>query len=414
MPKEKLTAREVLNQKRPGRYGDGGGLYLNVRANGSRAWLFRYRLPGGRTRDMGLGSVDDVTLSKARDLASKARERIRAGEDPIEARTAAAIGEDPGKTFREVGDDYVRAQQVAWKNRVHRAQWASTLATYVYPVLGGIPVSRISTTDVLAVLTPIWTARPETASRVRGRIERILASAKALGLRSGENPAAWRGNLQALLAPSGRIKKAGHHKSLDWKLCPGFLTTLIKLDGSGARALLFTMLTAARTSETLGATWGEIDLEEKTWTVPGNRMKADKLHRVPLGPTAMAMLKATPPRARIAGNYIFHDHAPDRPLSNMTMSAVLRRLGVTNATVHGFRASFRTWAGESDGYQRDDIAEAALAHMPRGKTAAAYQRGDLLDLRAAMMASWDAYLLPNGYTDRSVQQASTDEATVLV
>lgn len=250
-----------------GRYGDDGGLYLNVRPNGSRAWLLRYTLPGGRTRDMGLGSLANVTLAEARDAAARARERIRAGVDPIQVRgeTAAdaTVAAMPAKTFRDLGKQYVRAQESGWKNPVHRAQWRSTLETYASPILGGIPIGAITTSDVLEVLAPIWIEKNETASRLRGRIERILAAAKALGLRFGDNPAAWKENLDALLAPAGKVKKKGHHKSLEWKRCPDFAVALEQQGGSGARALLLTMLTATRTSETPEATWKEFDLAER-------------------------------------------------------------------------------------------------------------------------------------------------------
>ena len=396
MAVHKLTSLQVRHATAPGRHGDGNGLYLNVRPNGSRAWLLRYRLPGGKTRDMGLGSLADVTLAEARELASKAREKIRAGMDPLATRTVPVLEAATARTFREVAEEYVASQEAGWKNPVHRAQWRSTLKRYAYPSLGDRPVASITTVDVREVLQPIWTTKTETASRLRGRIERILASAKSLGLRSGENPAAWKENLATLLPPPNKVGKAQHHKSLPWKKCPEFVASLDGKEGDGTRALLLTILAAARTSETLLARWCEFDLTERSWTIPRDRMKMERGHRVPLGDSAMAILMAKPVAARVPSAYVFHDGDPQVPLSNATMAAVLKRLGVNDATVHGFRASFRTWAAESSGNYRQDIAEAALAHMTKDKTAAAYQRGELFDLRTSMMADWDHFLFPLG------------------
>ena len=396
MATHKLTTLKVRHATAAGRYGDGNGLYLNVRPNGSRAWLLRYKLPGGKTRDMGLGSVADVTLAEARELALKAREQIRTGTDPIVARNVPVTEAIVARTFREVAEEYVKSQEAGWKNPVHRAQWRSTLESYAYPTLGDMPIASITTVDVREVLQPIWTTKTETASRLRGRIERILASAKSLGLRSGENPAAWKENLANLLPPPNKVRKVQHHKSLFWKKCPAFVASLDGKEGDGARALILTILAAVRTSETLLARWCEFDLAERSWTIPEGRMKMERDHRVPLSDSAIALLEATSVSARLASNYVFHDGDPSVPLSNGTMAAVLKRLGVDEATVHGFRASFRTWAAESSGNYRQDIAEAALAHMTRDKTAAAYQRGELFDLRVAMMADWDRFLFPKG------------------
>lgn len=403
MATQKLTALQVRHATEPGRYGDGDGLYLNVRPNGSRAWLLRCKMPGGKVRDMGLGSLADVTLAAARDAAAAAREKIRTGVDPIAARGAPPPEEAGVRTFREVGEEFVRSQESGWKNPVHRAQWRSTLETYAYPTLGDMPVNAITTVHVRAVLEPIWTSKTETADRLRGRIERILASAKALGLRSGENPAAWKENLAELLPPPRKVRRPGHHKSLPWKRCPAFVASVLPRDGEGARALLLTLLTAGRTMETLGARWCEFDLTERTWTIPAERMKGGRLHLVPLSDAAMALLEATPAAARDPSAHVLHDGDPAVHLSNMTMAAVLKRMGVDDATVHGFRSSFRTWAAESNGGYRSDIAEAALAHMTKDKVLAAYQRGELFDLRVSMMADWARFLLPGGLPAVSVQ-----------
>ena len=393
MPTQKLTALKVRHATEPGRYGDGDGLYLNVRQNGSRAWLLRCKMPGGKVRDMGLGSVADVTLAEAREAAAKARGKVRMGVDPIAARNAPPPEDAPVRTFREIGEEFVKSQETAWKNPVHRAQWKSTLETYAYPTLGDMPVNAITTSHVLAVLQPIWTTKTETADRLRGRIERVLASAKALGLRSGENPAAWKENL---LPPAGKLKKVEHHASLPWDRCPAFVAFLTDRNGDGARALLLTILCALRTSETLGATWREFDLAARTWTIPAERMKTGKMHRIPLPDAAIALLLKTPEAARDPAAYVFHDGAPTIQLSNMTMAAVLKRMEVDDATVHGFRSSFRTWAAESNGSYREDVAEACLAHAIKNKVTAAYQRGELFELRKIMMADWAHFLLPEG------------------
>ncbi len=397
---QKLTALKVRHATEPGRYGDGDGLYLRVRENGSRAWLLRCKAPGGKTYDLGLGSVVNVTLAEARAAAAAARGSIRAGVDPTAAPAVPPSIVEPPRTFRDVAEDYVTAQEAGWKNPVHRAQWRSTLNAYAYPRLGDMPVSAITTVDVHAVLAPIWTTKTETADRLRGRIERVLASAKALGLRSGENPAAWKENLADLLPPAGKLKKVEHHKSLPWERCPTFTALLIDRGGDGARALLLTILCALRTSETLDATWREFDLATRTWTIPAARMKTGKMHRVPLADPAMALLLATPDAARDPAAYVFHDGDPAMPLSNMTMAAVLKRMAVDDATVHGFRSSFRTWAAESDGSFREDVAEACLAHATKDKVIAAYQRGELFELRKAMMADWARFLLPGRMSQR--------------
>ena len=407
MATQKLTALKVRHATEPGRYGDGDGLYLRVRENGSRAWLLRCKVPGGKTYDLGLGSVADVTLAEARAAAAAARRKVRAGVDPT-ASLAAPVEAEPARTFRDVAEAYVTAQEAGWKNPVHRAQWRSTLRTYAYPKLGDMPVSVITTMDVHAVLAPIWTTKTETADRLRGRIERVLASAKALGLRSGENPAAWKENLADLLPPASKLKKVEHHKSLPWERCPAFVALLMDRDGDGARALLLTILCALRTSETLDATWREFDLTTKTWTIPAERMKTERMHRVPLADAAMALLLATPEAARDPAAHVFHDGEPAMPLSNMTMAAVLKRMDVDDGTVHGFRSSFRTWAAESDGSYREDVAEACLAHATKNKVIAAYQRGELFELRKMMMANWARFLLPGGLPNAAVTRNAWD------
>lgn len=387
----KLTVLGVKRLVKPGRYGDGSNLYLMVRPNGSRAWLLRFTLPGQKPREMGLGSEADVTLSQARGLAQQARMLIQAGRDPIQARDEArqaAAGQ--GMTFQDVGDLYIKTHEESWRNPKHRAQWHSTLGSYAYPRIGARPISRVTVGDVMAVLEPIWREKPETASRLRGRIESILDHATARGWRTGENPARWKGHLANLL-PSRRLEDAAiHFAALPWQECPAFMQSLAAREGIAAQALRFTILTAARTSMVTGLTWEEIDLAGKVWTAPKERMKTGKEHRVPLPPSAMQILRHLyTPEAR-HDQHVFAGGRPFSGLSNMAMTAVLRRMKV-KVTVHGFRSSFRDWCSEVTNYPRE-VAEAALAHVVGDKVEAAYRRGDLFLRRANMMAEWDTYL----------------------
>ena len=387
----KLTALGVKRLVKPGRYGDGGNLYLMVRPNGSRAWLIRFTLPGQKPREMGLGSEADVTLSQARELAQQARKLIQAGSDPIQARTEArqaAVGQ--GMTFQDVGDLYIKTHEESWRNSKHRAQWRSTLEAYAYPRIGARPVSRVTVGDIMAVLKPIWREKPETASRLRGRIESILDHATARGWRTGENPARWKGHLANLL-PTRRLEDAvTHFAALPWQECPAFMQSLAAQEGTAAQALRFTILTAARTSMVTGLTWEEIDLAGKVWTVPKERMKTGKEHRVPLSSSAMHILQGLHTPEVQPDQHVFPGGKPNSGLSNMAMTSVLRRMKV-KVTVHGFRSSFRDWCSEVTNYPRE-VAEAALAHVVGDKVEAAYRRGDLFLRRASMMAKWDSYL----------------------
>ena len=393
---------------RPIRIGDGGGLYLQISSGGGKSWLFRYML-AGRSREMGLGSAEFVTLAEARQRAFDARRDLTEGRDPIEARLAAeraaklAQATAQVNTFQSVADRYVSAHEAGWRNPKHRAQWRSTLETYVYPVLGEMSVGEITTDEVMRVLRPIWQKKPETASRVRGRIEAVLDAATAEGVRAGDNPARWRGHLAKLLPAHKKVAAVRHHPALPFDQVPAFVAELRTKVGMSARALEFAILTAARTGEVRGARWSEIDLTEAVWTVPKERMKANREHRVPLSAEALALLRACqPPTAGWDRNgYVFPGERPQKPLSEMALEMLLRRMNEVDEGVappwrdrngepvvpHGFRSTFRDWCSEATDYPRD-LAEAALAHALRDKTEAAYRRGDALEKRRKMMEDW--------------------------
>lgn len=376
----------------PGMYAVGGvsGLYLQVLPSGGRSWVLRVMV-GGRRRDMGLGGYPDVTLAGARDAARKARERIAEGVDPIEERRArkSALRAEAARvvTFEEAAKAYIAAHGDSWRNDKHRQQWENTLSTYAYPKIGKLAVRDIGLAHVLSILEPIWKERTETATRLRGRIERILGWATVRGYREGLNPARWRDHLDQQLAVPKRIANSQHHAALPFGEIGGFMDRLRAAPGMGARALEFTILTAARSGEVRGATWSEIDLDRAVWTVPGERMKMGREHRVPLSPDAVALLQALP---RIAGSDLVFPAARGGPLSDMTLTAVLRRMGIP-VTVHGFRSTFRDWAAERTNYPRD-AAEMALAHAIGDKVEAAYRRGDLFDKRTRMMADWARFV----------------------
>jgi integrase len=380
---DRLTDRTVKTV-RPGRYSDGTvrGLMLVVRDNASRSWVLRYQL-GGRRRDMGLGPYPEVGLADARARALDARRLIkRDGKDPIAERGRAKV-----KTFREAARALIESKKPGWRNAKHAAQWGSTLETYVYPKLGALDVQAVDTDAVLDVLRPIWTTKTETASRVRQRIEAVLSYATAIKARAGENPARWRGHLDHLLPRPSRVRAVQHHAALDWRQAPTFMAKLSKRQGIDARALAFTILTAARSGEVRGMRWGELDLDDAVWTVPPDRIKAGKEHRVPLQPAAIALLGDPGERDEL----VFPSPMKKRkPLSDATLAAVLKRMGV-DVTVHGFRSCFRDWAGETTPHARE-VIEAALAHRLKDKAEASYARGDLFQKRRKLMEDWSKFL----------------------
>lgn len=388
----KLNTLALRKLTEPGRYSDGGNLYLFVKAGGARVWTFRYTMPGQKAREMSLGNEVDVTLAEAREKARDARRDIDAGRDPIEARNEAkreAAGS--GMTFGEVAALYIASHEDAWRNGKHRAQWHSTLKTYAGPEIGKLPVGKVAVSHIMNVLEPMWRAKPETASRLRGRIEAVLDYATARGWRKGENPARWKGHLANLLPNRSKIAAVEHHAALPWDESPPFMRALAVQKGTAALALRFTILTAARTSEVTGATWGEVELKAKVWTVPAARMKAGREHRVPLSPAAMAVLTEIHTSDLEPNAPIFPGAKRDKGLSNMSMTAVLRRMKRGDLTVHGFRSTFRDWAAETNPAPRE-VAEAALAHTLRDKVEAAYRRGDLLERRARLMVDWADFL----------------------
>lgn len=397
MPKRvtPLSARRVETIREPGFYADGNNLYLRVEAAGSRQWIFRYAF-GGKRRDMGLGPVSVVTLADARRKAIEARNQVLAGVDPIEAKRQAtadaALATAKAMTFRQAAEAYIEAMRPGWRNAKHAAQWGSTLETYVYPTMGALPVAAIDTGLVVKVLEPIWSTKTETAGRVRGRIEAILDWARVRGFRTGENPGRWKGHLSQILPARGAVAKVEHHVALPFAEVPAFWTKLRQQDGGGARALEFLILTAARSGEVLGARWDEIDMAAAVWTIPAARMKAAAEHRIPLSEPAVELLrKAAETRL---GAFVFPGQRDDRPLSNMTMTVLLRRMKI-EATAHGFRSSFRTWTAELTGFPHE-VAEAALAHSVPDAVVAAYRRGTFFDKRRDLMAAWARFVTGAG------------------
>ena len=389
----RLEAKQVESLG-PGRHADGGGLYLDRDEHGRSRWLFMWTRNGKR-REMGLGPAnkDGVSLAKARDAAAKARDVLSGGGDPIEAREAAKRSPEAVPTFGEAADAFLKALTPQWRNEKHRDQWAMTLKVYAKP-LRPLPVNLVDTASVLAVLQPVWQSKPETASRLRGRIERVLDAAKAKGHRSGENPARWRGHLDHLLPRRQKLSR-GHHAAMPYAQLPAFIAELRGREAVAASALEFLILTAARTNEVLGATWAEIDMKAKVWTVPASRMKAGREHRVPLSGRALTVLKAMLPLATGPDperRPVFPSQRPGKPLSSMALAMLLRRIGV-ETTVHGFRSSFRDWAGEVSTSPRE-VAEAALAHTVGDATERAYRRGDALEKRRKLMESWAAFIEP--------------------
>lgn len=397
----KLSAMAVQKAKEPGYYGDGGGLWLQISKLGGKSWVFRFTLQG-KTREMGLGPAHTVSLAEARAKALAHRKAIAEGHDPIEARKAeqqrAKLEAAKMKTFAECAKAYIEAHQAGWKSEKHAKQWAATFETYAFPKIGQLPVAAIDTSLVLTVLqqeveadgeakSQLWHAKTETASRLRGRIESVLDWATVRGYRQGENPARWKGHLDKLLPSRNKVQKVEHHAALPYADIGAFMVKLRKREGIAARALEFAILTAARSGEVRGATWGEIDLQARTWTIPAARMKAGKEHRIPLSDKAVELLESVP---RIVGSeYVFP--APRKgQLSDMSLTAVLRRMECGDLTQHGFRSTFRDWAGETTAYPRE-VIEHALAHQLKDKAEAAYQRGDLLTKRSRLMADWARY-----------------------
>jgi integrase len=380
-----LNSAKIRALKTLGRYADGGGLYLQVSKWGTKAWIFRYQI-NGRRREIGLGGLSTITLKEARLLAATHRQELLEHKDPKVIRDASRQENQKNQiwVFDRCADAYINAHEPSWKNPKHAQQWRNTLTEYASPVFGHLPVQEIDTSLVMRVIEPIWLEKTETASRVRGRIERILSWAIVRKYRSGPNPAIWRGNISELLPARSKVSQQTHHAALPYSEIGVLMGSMHNSAGLGALALKFTILTACRTNEVLGASWDEINFTTSVWTIPGDRMKSGRPHRVPLSKQAVAVLKKLP---KVDG-WLFPSSHSGKHLSNMAMLNLLKRqLNRPNLTVHGFRSTFRDWCAEETNYPRE-LAEAALAHVLSDKTEAAYQRGDLLKKRAELMQSW--------------------------
>jgi len=378
-----------LKRLKPGRHADGKGLWLQVTGTGARSWLFQYVSPiTGKVRQMGLGGLDVLTLAAAREQARKARELVNDNKDPIDERdntlNAARVEAARQIRFSDAAQQYIDSRRDTWANKVHAAQWQSTLETYAFPVIGEMFVADIKKQDVLKILEPIWKTKTETASRLRARIENVLDFAIAHGWREGPNPAAWKGQLREILPPPKKLKKVKHHAALPYREIGQFMKKLRERDGIAPRALEFTILTAARTNETIAAKWDEINFAEKVWSIPAERMKAKRKHAVPLSDDALKLLRSLP---REKDNpHIFVGAKAGTHLSNMAMLKLVKGLR-SDLTTHGFRSTFRDWAAEETAFP-NFVVEMALAHVIGDRTEAAYRRGELLAKRRQLMEAW--------------------------
>lgn len=385
----RLTVRQVQTAVEPGRYADGGGLYLKIRPGGSRQWVFMFAKMDGAKRlqtEIGLGSAaaGGLSLAEARQKAEECRRARSSGEDPLAKRRAStAATESKAVAFSKFADDYVKSHRAAWSNDKHIAQWSMTLGPAYCRSIRSKAIAEIGVDDILEVLTPVWQAKPETARRVRMRLEKVLDAARVKGLRVGENPARWKGHLDHLLPRHGRATKS-HHAAMPFDEVPAFMATLAEKRNTAALAMRFLILTATRTGETLGATWSEIDFKNRVWTIPAERMKARRPHRVPLSDAAMDVLDQAKGRHK---EWVFPGPSDLGSLSNMSLLMLLRREKQNTATTHGFRSSFRDWAAEKTSFPRE-VAEMALAHVIESDTEAAYRRGDLFDKRRDLMQAW--------------------------
>ncbi len=401
----KLTAAEVKALTKPGRHTDGDGLHLYVKSSGRRTWVLRF-MKNRRSRDMGLGSYPAVSLKQAREVAAVAREKLDLGVDPVLDRSRRSRA-GMERTFRVAAEQLIADKASGWRNEKHAWQWRRTLEQFTYPVLGDRCVQDIDSDAVMQVLRPIWDVKPETASRLRGRIEAVLDAATARGWRSGENPARWKGHLAARLPSAGKVRAPEHYPSLPWQQVTAFIAELRKREGMSHRAIEFVILTAARSGEARGATWSEIDFQTAIWTIPAKRMKAWKLHRVPLSGAAITLLRSVWLDGMRPTDLIFSGMRSGQPLSDMSLTAVLRKMNATSdeshapwrdgitggpIVVHGFRSSFRVWAGEETSYPRE-VVEAALAHANRNRVEATYARTDLVEKRRPLMTEWALHCL---------------------
>jgi integrase len=386
---KRLTALAAAKMSKAGRYAAGDGLYLQVTKGGSKSWIFRYQR-AGQARHMGLGGFDILPLAEARQRAQDARKLLLDDIDPLENRRAQRVESRAqaarGVTFKRCAEEFIASQEVGWRNSDHRRQWRSTLERYAYPVLGDLPVAAIDGALVLRVLQPIWGSKPETASRVRGRIESILSRATVLDYRGGENPARWRGNLEYLLSDRKKVRAVKHHPALPYSEVSTFLADLRGRHGTAARALEVTILTALRSGEVLGTRWPEFDLQTRVWTIPKERMKGGREHKVPLSDRVIEIVESLPRDSE----FVFAGLRRSQPLNVAAMLRVISRMKRTGITTHGFRSSFRDWASETTNHP-NHVVEMALAHAIGDDVEAAYRRGDLLEKRRQLMAEWSEY-----------------------
>lgn len=392
----KLSNLKIKNTKPPAgkspkKLLDGGGLYLYVAPTGAKNWVFRYVI-SGREQNMGMGSYTDTSLSEARETATQYRKAKRDGIDPKDYRRKELekLREQyaKNKLFRDLAEDFIENKKSGWKSKKHEGQWISTLATYAYPTIGDMPVDIIQIEDILKILKPIWNEKPETATRVRQRLEAILDAAITLKHRTSENPARWKGHLENLLPKRGKVKKVQHHPALPYKQAPGFMKKLKPRTSIGAQALQFTILTACRTNEVINARWDEFDLDEAVWIIPEDRMKAGREHRVPLSSSVIALLGSIDKQSE----FVFNGARANKPISDATMRKYLQHdMGHKNLVVHGFRSTFRDWTAEETNYP-NIVAEMSLAHTIKDRAEASYRRGDLFKRRSRLMEDWDRYL----------------------
>lgn len=389
----KLTAAAIAKLSEPGRYSDGNGLHLQISRWGTKAWILRYQL-NGRAREMGLGGLENVSLKEARDKARAARAMLVDGIDPIEIRASkkrALLAESAKRiAFREAATQYISSHRAGWRSKKHAAQWSSTLETYAYPIIGDLSVADIDTGHIVKILELIWATKTDTASRLRGRIESILDWAKARHFRQGENPARWKGHIENLLPAKNKVHKVKHREAMPFADVPAFIAELRTKEGISIRALEFTILNAVRTGETIYAKREEFDLFARIWTIPAERTKSGRPHRVPLSDRSMAILAELP--REVGSPFVFAGARMGKPLSQSAMLEVVRGMRGMGLTVHGFRSSFRDWVGEATSFPRE-VAEVALGHVVEGKTEAAYRRGDALEKRRKLMQAWAGFSL---------------------
>jgi integrase len=382
-----LTVAAVAKGKTRRYYSDGAGLYLQVSPGGA-SWVFRYRVDG-RLREMGLGSFGAIGLADARQRAQECWRQRLDGKDPIEARRAermkAKIEAARSMTFRQCADAYFEAHRASWRSSKHAVQWRSSLATHAARVFGDLPVADVDLALVLKVIEPLWSTKPETANRVRGRIEAVLDWAKVRGYRTSDNPARWRGHLESLLPARSKIRRIEHHPALPYPEIGSFMVELRRQEGVAARALEFTILTAGRSGEVNDARWNEIDIAERLWAIPAERMKGRKEHRVPLSDAVLTILEMM--RAIRTGDFIFPGRKTGRPIAGIAMWTLLKRMGRGALTVHGFRSTFRDWCAERTTFPAE-VAEMALAHTVGDRVEAAYRRGDLFQKRRQLLDAW--------------------------